>query len=288
MDMSERPQWSSRAWLIAAGVIVVLLMSVLLLNPDLGIIGLIWVLTAITAAAVTVAVWALVRTRSQRRAYEQRLEAWVAERVVQEERLGIARELHDLASHGLGLMTVRASYANLTDDEDDTERRLALADIERTGREATTELRQMLSLLRGAGPESAPLRPVATLADLPGIIQASERSGLSVTTELSDLGEVPPALQSSICAVVREALTNTARHAGPTIAHLRLERSGNTIRVDVHDDGPVRGWQPQAGAGHGIIGLRERFALHHGTVTTGRAGAGFRLLAEASSSPEPS
>lgn len=286
MEASARPEWASRAWLIATGSLVVLVLVVPLLNPDLGGLLVTVILSVLAAAAITVAGWALLHTRSQRRSYEQRLEAWAAERAVQEERLRIARELHDLASHGIGLMTVRASYANLTDDADDAERRQALTDIEQAGRAATAELRQMLTLLRGATPEDVPLRPVATLADLPNIIEDAERSGLRADIEIGDVGEVPNALQATIGAIIREALANTARHAGPTTAHVHLSRDHTTLRVDIRDDGPIEGWHSQAGASHGLAGLRERLALHHGTLTTGPTDTGFRVLAEVPLSPE--
>lgn len=286
MDTSARPEWAPRAWLIAVGSLIVLVLLVPLVNPDLGGLPVTVVLSVLAAAAITVAGWALLRTRSQRRRYEQRLEDWAAERAVQEERLRIARELHDLASHGIGLMTVRASYANLADDADDAERRQALTDIEQAGRAATVELRQMLTLLRGATPEDAPRRPVATLADLPDIIEDAERSGLRADVEIGPIGDVPNALQATICAIVREALANTARHAGPTTAHVHLTRDHATLWVDVRDDGPVPGWHSQTGAGHGLAGVRERLALHHGTLTTGPTDTGFGILAEVPLSPE--
>lgn len=281
-----RPEWAPRAWLIAVGSLVVLVLVVPLVNPGLGRVPVTVVLSVLAAAALTVAGWALLRTRSQRRSYEQRLEAWAAERAVQEERLRIARELHDLASHGIGLMTVRASYANLTDTADDTERRQALTDIEQAGRAATAELRQMLTLLRGAMPEDAPLQPVSTLADLPSIIEDAKRSGLRADIEIGDVGQLPNALQATICAIIRETLANTARHAGPTTAHVQLSRDHATVRVDIRDDGPVQGWHSQAGAGHGLTGVRERLALHHGTLTTGPTDTGFRILAEVPLAPE--
>lgn len=280
METAERPEWSSRVWLVAAGALLGLAFLVPLLNPGLGPMAVSVALTLITLAAITATAWALLRTRRQRRAYEQRLEAWAVERAVQEERLRIARELHDLASHGLGLMTVRASYANLTEDGDHDERRQALTDIEEVGREAISELRQMLSLLRGSGTEAVPLKPAATLDDLPEIIATAQRASLHVTTRLSELGELPAAVQATICAIIREALTNSARHAGHTDVTVSIQREDGTIRVIVHDQGPRPGWRPQHGSGHGLIGLRERVALHHGALRTEQTPAGFVLSAE--------
>ena len=198
---------------------------------------------------------AFLRTRRQRHHYEQRLERWTHERAVQQERLRIARDLHDLASHGLGTMTVRAATAKLTDDQD--ERLLALDDIERIGRASTAELRRMLSILRDPEARSnAPMRPADTLEQLPGIIDTARRAGIDVTVERGDLGEVPAGLQVTICAIVREALANTARHAGATTARIILSRHAGGIQVDVRDDGPSPGWRPAPKIGR--ASCRER------------------------------
>lgn len=233
----------------------------------------------IVLAAVLVSVWALVRSRAQRRSYEDQLTAWASDKAVHTERLRIARELHDLASHGLGMMTVRAATATLTSDEDDRERRQALIDIERLGREATTELRHMLTLLRGNGESPAPLRPTDSLADLPRIIEEARRAGLDITLRQEDLGHLAPGVQLTICATIREALANVLKHAGPTTADVAIERVRNAITVDVRDAGPSREWAPHPGTGNGLRGLRERLAVHHGNLTTGPVEGGYRLLA---------
>lgn len=278
MEHEGRPSWDSRAWLIAAGVLVVLLLALLALGQDSPY--LVMAVSLIVSAAVVVTTWALLRTRAQRRAYEDQLTDWAAEQATQAERLRIARELHDLASHGLGLMTVRAATANLTADEDDAERRQALTDIERVGRETTTELRRMLALLRSNGDVPVPLRPIDSLADLPGIVESARRAGLTVTVDHGDLGEVPPGVQLTVCATVREALTNVLQHAGPTAVHLAIQRVHDNISVDVRDDGRVPGWRSHPGTGNGLRGLRERLSVHHGTLITGPVDDGFRLLAQ--------
>lgn len=278
MDDDGRPSWTSRAWISAAGVLVVLLLALLSLGRDSSY--LLTALWLVVAAAVTTTAWALLRTRAQRRAYEEQLTGWAAHRAAQAERSRIARDLHDLASHGLGLITVRAATANLTQDDDDAERRQALADVERLGRQTMTELRRMLALLRSDDQGPAPLRPTDSFAVLPGIIEDARRAGLTVSADQGDLGEVAPGVQLSVCATVREALTNAVQHAGPTTVHLTIARTGNTISVDVRDQGPVPGWQVHLGTGNGLRGLRERLALHHGTLTTGPSDHGFRLLAQ--------
>ncbi|WP_150462948.1 sensor histidine kinase [Nesterenkonia ebinurensis] len=278
MEHRGRPSRDSRAWLIATGVLVVLLLALLALGQDSPY--LIVALSLIVAAAVLITTWAFVRSRAQRRIYEDQLTAWASERAVQTERLRIARDLHDLASHGLGLMTVRAATATLTGEEDDAERRRALTDIERLGRETTTELRRMLALLRSNDETPAPLQPVDSLAELPRIIDHARRAGLTITVHQDDLGDLAPGVQLTLCAIIREALANTLQHAGPTTVDLTIQRTGEAVSVDVRDAGPVPDWRPHPGTGNGLRGLHERLTIHHGTLTTGQVDDGFRLLAQ--------
>lgn len=230
--------------------------------------------------AAAVLGWALWRTRQVRRSYEDDLTSWAAERAAQAERLRIARDLHDLASHGLGLITVRAAAAQgVTGVTADAECRTALADIERAGRQATTELRRMLTVLRGPAADAAPLRPAETLADLPGIVEAARTGGLRIALDAQGLPEISAGVQLTVCAVVREALANSLRHAGPTSARVLLHREGTAVVVEIADDGPVAQWRPQPGAGQGLAGLRERVVAVGGTVRAEAGASGFVLHA---------
>lgn len=269
-----RPVWASWAWPVAFAVLAVLF-AVLPVLPS-GRVQPIWSLAAFALLVVGVVGWAVLRTRQQRRQYEARLEEWAKRKAAQEERLRIARELHDLASHGLGTMTVRAATARLADED---ERLMALDDIERLGRRSTADLRRMLSVLRESGAD-APMGPLDALADLPSIVEDAGRTGIEVELSVEDLGEVPAGLQVTVCAVVREALANAARHAGATRVRVSVSQAKAGIAVDVRDSGPSPGWTPHPGTGHGLDGLRERVALHGGTLTTGAHEDGFRVLAE--------
>lgn len=277
MEHSERPLRRSRAWLIALAVFVLLLLVLLAPEPTAPYLSA--AISLILAAAIGVTMWAVLRTRADHRAYEAQLTEWAAEKAVHAERLRIARDLHDLASHGLGLMTVRAATANLTDEHDEAERRQAFTDIERIWRETTTELRTMLTVLRTASDSPAPLRPAHSLADLPRIIETAQSAGLTVTVEHGDLGKVSPGVQLTICSVVREALANTLRHAGRTHSEILLHRDDTGIIVDVRDAGRAPGWSVDQGTGNGLRGLRERVAVHGGTLAHGLTGRGFLLLA---------
>lgn len=278
MESADRPVLRSRVWLVATVLLAVLVLALLTTGTGNPVAAATIVFLTL-AGALAVLAWALVITRRQRRAYEDELTAWAAERAAQAERLRLARELHDLASHGLGLITVRAAAARtVTGPAGDAERAAALADIERAGRQATTELRRMLAVLRGPGDET-PLRPTETLADLPRVVEAARVSGVTATLELGDLGEVSGGTQLAVCAIVREALANTARHAGPAAARVTVRRADDAIVVTVTDDGPVAGWVPQPGAGAGLAVLRERIGALGGTLTAGPAGRGYRLTA---------
>lgn len=233
-------------------------------------------LTVVTT--VVVVAWAVMRTRAQHDRYEEELAAWAAERAAQAERLRIARDLHDLASHGLGLITLRAAAArSVTGADGGAERARALADIENASRQTTTELRRMLTVLRT--PDQAPLRPADALTDLPAIVHAANDAGLTATLDVAELGEVSPGVQLTVCAVVREALNNTIRHAGPTHADVEVRRERDTINVQVRDAGPRPGWRAHPGAGHGLDGLRERITVLDGTLHAAPAGDGWGLTA---------
>jgi signal transduction histidine kinase len=274
---TDRPAWRSRAWVVAVAVVVVL---ALMLTTTGFASPVAAGATLAVAGGITVAVigWALVRTGAQRRRYEEELAVWAGERATRDERLRIARELHDLASHGLGLITVRAGVARtVTGPDGEAERATALADIEHISRQATTELRRMLAVLRAPGP--APLRPGDTLGDLPAIVEAAAAAGLATSLDLGDLGDVSPGVQLTVCAVVREALHNTLRHAGPTHTRVAIHRDRDAVVVTVRDDGPRPGWRPRPGSGHGLRGLHERVHTLDGSLQAAAAGDGWLLTA---------
>lgn len=289
MENSERPvRGRTRAWIVVACLAPLPILAALILDSGSTVLlvaatisGLILLLAALA--------WAIGRSRAQRRDYEERLGAWAAERAVEQERLRIARELHDLSSHGLCLITVRAAATGyLLGPDADAERQRALQDIERIGRATTTELRRMLTLLRSPGDDPAPLHPADTLAALPDIVAEAERNGLIIQSALEQFGDeagsyggLSPGVQLTVCAIVREALTNVLRHAGPTTVRLTVtrDRDADTVGVLVVDDGGHPGWNPEPGAGHGLTGLRERVKAHGGILAATPARHGFQLRA---------
>ncbi|WP_309232233.1 sensor histidine kinase [Micromonospora tarensis] len=199
------------------------------------------------------------RSRADRTAYESRLTAWAASEAVLAERLRIARDLHDIVSHGLGLITVRAAATRHLPKP--AEVQAALTDIEDASRHATAELRRMLTVLREPSAAS-PRAPVDNLDDLPGIVHGASLAGIRARLTVEPLGPVSQGVQAAVCQTVREALSNAARHAGPTDVRVRVHRDGTYVVVTVADTGPsVDGWRASPGAGHGLAGLRERVAV---------------------------
>ena len=236
--------------------------------------------------------------RRDRRAYERRLTQETAARAVAEDRLVIARELHDAVSGNLGAITVRCAVARRLETTPDG-LRTALDDVETASREATDALRRMLAVLRdenmpptpgalaavpaGELPAAGP-GPVNSLAEsLRELIGRARRTGVAVDLDAAahtgaDAGAAQagtmtdglsaPAAQAA-ARVVAEALANTARHAGPTRARVILRREPGRLRIAVVDDGPATGWEPHPGAGQGLRGLHETLTALGGTLTAG-------------------
>ena len=258
----------------------------------------------VMAGLVVASLWLL---RRDQRAYERRLAQETAARAVAEDRLVIARELHDAVSGNLGAITVRCAVAQRLETTPDG-LRTALDDVETASREATDALRRMLAVLRDGSRPPTPGAVVAASAtaatavtsaagvpaaktgipdDLTESLHESiDRAGRSgVTVELdSDVGThaeaaairgaaapelLPAPVVQAAARIVSEALANTARHAGPTRARVFLRREPGLLRIAVVDDGPATGWKPHPGAGQGLRGLHERLTALGGTLTAG-------------------
>ena len=244
-------------------------------------LGPTWPIAAgIAAVGIAVGAWAVQRLREERSAHASALTEWTASQAVLTERLAIARDLHDLVSHGLGLITVRAAAArHVNATEPDTSDLLeALNDVETISRQATDELRRMLRTLREPD-DPAPLRPADTLDTLPEIIDAARLAGLAVQVHTDGLPPISAGVQVAICAVVREGLANTARHAGTTDVQVNVVLERGVVNVSVVDAGPAEHWHAAPGAGHGLVGLRERVTSLGGTLDAEPHETGYRLEA---------
>jgi signal transduction histidine kinase len=185
-----------------------------------------------------------------------------------EERRRIARELHDVIAHSITLMTVQAGAARFLLTEDPGRAQEPVLSVEETGRHALAELRRLLGML-GADEREASLAPQPGLARLDDLLVQARGAGLPV--ELAVAGQprvLPPGMELTAYRIVQEALTNARRHAGPARAHVLLRYGIEALDLEVTDDGraaPTR----SDGAGHGLIGMRERVALYDGTFEAG-------------------
>jgi signal transduction histidine kinase len=246
---------------------------------------------SITFAGPTLIAWVLGDSMRYRRAYllalEDRAARLEAERDAQAqvaaaaERARIARELHDVIAHNVSVMVVQADGAGYALQAEPERARLALAAISRTGRQALSEMRRLLGVLR-AGDERAELAPLPGLDQLRELLEQARAAGMSVSLTME--GSPRPLDEGAELAAyraVQESLTNTRKHGGLAVAAavtLRYEEDG--LLVQVTDDG--RSAAPAAGevAGHGLTGMRERIAMYGGTVQAGPlAGGGYQVSA---------
>ncbi|UYQ61699.1 sensor histidine kinase [Streptomyces peucetius] len=205
-----------------------------------------------------------------------------AGRRVAEERLRIARDLHDVVAHHIALVNVQAGVAAHVMDKRPDQAKEALAHVREASRSALNELRATVGLLRQSGDPEAPTEPAPGLAVLDELVTRFRQAGLPVEVARADDGETPPAaVDLAAYRIVQEALTNVQKHAGPDAkAEVSVVRVGSRLEVTVIDNGPAEAGGPSDGGGHGLLGMRERVTALGGTLTAGpRYGGGFRVQA---------
>ncbi|GAA5205593.1 sensor histidine kinase [Streptomyces thinghirensis] len=229
-----------------------------------------------TWVVAIVALSELTRTRREQWARERAERAQAARRRADEERLRIARELHDVLAHSISVINVQAGVGLALLDTDPEQARTALTTIKAKSKEALGEVRQVLDTLRTPG--DAPRAPAPGLDRLPELVEQAGSAGLTVEVE----GKPPrlsPGADLAAFRIVQEALTNVVRHSGSRHARVHFGRDGGTLRLRVDDDGPATGAEA-GGSGNGLAGMRERAAALGGTIEAGpRPDGGFRVLA---------
>jgi len=271
---------------------------------------------AIPVAFALLISWMAGYSVRQRRQYAQALQHQAASKAVTEERLRIARELHDVVAHSMSVIAVQAGFGQYVIDSCPADARQALGAIQATSRDALEEMRRMLGVLRhqdavagsavapaGAEPagagrfpvetgrpvaRTAPLAPAPGLSVLDRLIERTSGAGVRVTVERSGaVRDLPAGVDLSAYRIVQEALTNSVKHAGPdATCMVSVRYSDDALFVEVTDDGGLQAavgeahGTGRADGGHGIIGMRERAALCGGTLEAGpMASGGFRVAA---------
>ena len=213
-----------------------------------------------------------------RAARAERAQAEQAAAAVAEERARIARELHDIVSHSLSVVTIQTQAVRLRLRPDQQQDERDLAAVETTARQALAEMRRLFGVLRTQG-DAVSLAPQPGLSELDPLLAQVRAAGLGV--ELVRQGEdvdLPPGVDLAAYRIVQEGLTNTLRHARARRAWVTLRQGESMLDVVVDDDG--RGPVGTGDGGHGLVGVRERVQLYGGTVEAGaRPGGGFRLAA---------
>jgi signal transduction histidine kinase len=213
---------------------------------------------------------------------------------IAEERVRIARELHDVLAHQMTVITVQAGYAGLLLDEGidaatGQRARSALGVIESAGRETLEEMRHLVSVLRSVpGPnedaDAGGLAPTPGLADLPRLVERAAHAGVRVEVAVRGAGRALRAGEDlAAYRIVQEAITNVIRHSGGTTARVTLTYADGELFVEICDDGSGNTRSARAnplGVGRGLAGMRERVRLYGGQLEAGPAAAGgFKVAA---------
>jgi signal transduction histidine kinase len=224
----------------------------------------------------------LVRARRDRVRDRAQVEADALQRRAADERMRIARELHDAVAHNMSLINIQAGVALHLMDEDPEQARGALTTIKGASKEALVELRSILGVLRGVD-DDAPRAPAPSLRRLPELVANAAASGVDVRVDVDgDLTHLPRNTDLAAFRIVQESLTNVARHAGVPTAVVRIQARDDTLAVEILDEGTGRDPRPDLpSGGNGIPGMRERALAVGGRLTAGpRAGRGFAVRAE--------
>ncbi|MEU9595018.1 sensor histidine kinase [Streptomyces sp. NPDC048193] len=225
---------------------------------------------------------AFVRAIRERAEKAERTREEEARRRVAEERLRIARDLHDVVAHHIALVNVQAGVAAHVMDKRPDQAKEALAHVREASRSALNELRATVGLLRQSDDPKAPTEPAPGLDRLDELVATFHHAGLHIEVARADQGTaLPTAVDLAAYRIIQEALTNVQKHAGPRArAEVSIVRVGPNIEVTVLDDGAGEADAPADGGGHGLLGMRERVTAVRGTLTTGpRYGGGFRVHA---------
>ncbi|MFC9133114.1 sensor histidine kinase [Streptomyces sp. NPDC057099] len=249
-------------------------------QENLGIVA--WAGIGATAGDAVRSRRAFIQAIRERAERAERTREEEARRRVAEERLRIARDLHDVVAHHIALVNVQAGVAAHVMDKRPDQAKEALAHVREASRSALNELRATVGLLRQSGDPEAPTEPAPGLDRLDELAGTFRNAGQRIEVARTDQGTaLPAAVDLAAYRIIQEALTNVQKHAGPHAkAEVSVVRVGPNIEITVLDDGSGEDADPGSGGGHGLLGMRERVTALRGTLTTGpRYGGGFRVHA---------
>jgi signal transduction histidine kinase len=236
----------------------------------------------IAVSLVTVIGWLIGNSIRQAQARAELVRAQAAAQTALAERLRIARELHDMVAHSIGIIAIQAGAGRRVFDARPGEARDALAAIEATSRETLSGLRRMVTGLRRAelepGQGQAPLGPAPGLADIDRLTAMTLDVGVKVEVDWRGTwAPLPADIDLSAFRIIQEAVTNVVRHAGTGQCQVVIDQQDGRLSIEVTDNGRGGG---AAGTGYGITGMRERAELLDGDFSAGpRPGGGFRVAA---------
>jgi signal transduction histidine kinase len=280
----RRAAWLAAGGLLAGHVALEYLVgrgSPLTLSESIGVIS--WTLVVLVVSEVG-------RVRRERRIEATRALEEEARRRASDERLRIARELHDVLAHNISLINVQAGVALHLIDEQPEQARTALAAIKEASKDVLREVRSTLGVLRQVD-EEAPRFPSPSLGRLDDLVASAGRTGLTVRTSTTGVPRpIPASVDSAAFRIIQEALTNVSRHAGAATATVGVGYGPRDITVEISDDGTVAqdgsrkraqgGTAERTKGGHGILGMRERATALGGQLDAGpRPGGGWRVRA---------
>jgi signal transduction histidine kinase len=294
---TQRERQDSLVALCAVGVAFLVSLGIAALVISTG--GSVTTSDVTTNIIVAAAAWFVGDSVRARRAYiagltrqaeqRQRLEVERVQSSIVEERLHIARELHDIVAHSLSVIAIQSGVGRHVLDMQPEEARKALAAVETTSRSALEELRRAVEVLRRDDPHEPSLVPAPGMAELDQLLLQYRAAGLAVSYHVHGQPfQVSPSMDLSVYRIVQEALTNVTKHAGTAQATVDITYEDDAVVILVADEGALHrngailppDTSDDAHAHHGIIGMRERTAMFGGSLSaTPRQGGGFEVQA---------
>jgi signal transduction histidine kinase len=256
--------------------------TALMFATSLGVIALVYLTTVDgivwsqvgQSALVMLGAWVLGESTRRWSRRAERLAVQAAQAVA-EERVRIARELHDIVAHHMSVISLQAGVAEYVADTDLPMAKKAIATVGNTSREALLDMRRMLDVLRVDHHEESDYRPRPGLAQLEELVNRTRDAGLPVEVVVTGQVRALPA-GMDLCAyrVAQESLTNVLKHAGPAGARVELDYGERTLELKIKDDGAKAQPYGESPTSHGIRGMRERAELYGGVLTAGPAKEG--------------